>query len=80
MLTKHKSNFAVYTQWIGRDQHTLVEECDTLREALEKALVYIHPSNNVYVVDKDGNVEWSDNPWIFVNFLQKKKNVWQLAI
>jgi hypothetical protein len=62
MLTKHKSEFAVYTQWVGREQHTLVEECSTLREALNSSLAYIHPTTAVYVVDKEGNVEWSDNP------------------
>lgn len=60
MLTKHKSNFAVYTQWVGREQHTLVEECDTLREALDLALVYLSETNNTYVVDREGNVEWAD--------------------
>jgi hypothetical protein len=63
MLTKHKSKFAVYTSWVGReDQHTLVEECHTLREALDLALDYIHSTVNVFVVDADGSIEWSVKP------------------
>jgi len=61
MLTKHNSKFAVYSSWVGREHlHTLVEECSTLKEALEKSVKYINKSTITYVVGKGGSIIWKD--------------------
>jgi len=57
-LTKHKTNYAIYTVWCGREDgpHCLVEDCQTLDEVYSLAHQYKSPNQIVLIVDMVGNI------------------------